>query len=876
MKRILFIIVCFLIINNIIAQIPKNFKYQAVVRDATGQIMVNKVIALRLSIIEDQENGTVVYSETYNQFTTNDYGYFNVNVGSGGIASGNFNNIHWGEHIFYLKVELDINGGSNYVIMGTSQILAVPYALWAQDVVNNNDADADPTNEIQDLRLENNVLTITNNPNATPISLAQYIGVNTDNQTLSIQPLGNTVQLSITGGNTVAITLPSDFVSKASGGTFLGPINATNIQGSGILSLQGNLTLSGNNPVQFNTSGITTLNLPVSGTLATQDWVSQNIASSNTLATGNIWVGVANVATPLIANGIGQILIGNGSGIGSYPISGDASLNSTGTLTLSNTGVPSGYYFKTQVDTKGRVIGGSNPTTLAGFGISDAITSNLSSGNIYVGNSSNIASQVTMSGDASLSNSGVLSLAPTPVVPGTYFSVTVDAKGRVTYGNNPSTLAGFGIMDGLSRNLNNANLYVGNGSNIASQVVIQGDASLANNGYLTLSNSGVTAGTYHSVIVDSKGRITYGSNPTKISEYGITDALSTTLIEGRILIGNSSNLATSVTMSGDGTLATNGAFTLSNSGVGAGTYHSVTVDIKGRVTSGSNPTTLTGYGISDAMNTSHPANVITSLNITNWNSAFGWGDHAGKYRPITYVPAWSEITSNPFSFASLANGQILIYNSVSGKWENSTPTYLSSETDPVFNVSAAKGISATNITNWNSAFGWGDHAGKYRPMTYVPTWSEITSNPFSFASLANGQILIYNSVSGKWENSTPTYLSSETDPVFNVSAAKGISATNITNWNSAFGWGDHAGKYRPITYVPDWTDITNKPTTFSGYGVTNGILTTVQINDVIKLSPSLTQKLNTEGSDGDIYIYDDGSAKHILCKLNGIWKQLDN
>jgi hypothetical protein len=59
------------------------------------------------------------------------------------------------------------------------------------------------------------------------------------------------------------------------------------------------------------------------------------------------------------------------------------------------------------------------------------------------------------------------------------------------------------------------------------------------------------------------------------------------------------------------------------------------------------PSTITGYGISDAISTSHVVNSITSTMITNWNSAYGWGNHAGLYRPISYVPSWSEITSKP-------------------------------------------------------------------------------------------------------------------------------------------------------------------------------------------------------------------------------------
>ena len=98
------------------------------------------------------------------------------------------------------------------------------------------------------------------------------------------------------------------------------------------------------------------------------------------------------------------------------------------------------------------------------------------------------------------------------------------------------------------------------------------------------------------------------------------------------------------------------------------------------------------------LTTSHAANGITATNISNWNSAYGWGSHAGLYRPIGYVPAWGEITSNPFSFTSVSNNQLLKYNSTTSKWENWTPNFLASytETDPLFGAwNKSTGISIT-------------------------------------------------------------------------------------------------------------------------------------------------------------------------------------
>ncbi len=90
------------------------------------------------------------------------------------------------------------------------------------------------------------------------------------------------------------------------------------------------------------------------------------------------------------------------------------------------------------------------------------------------------------------------------------------------------------------------------------------------------------------------------------------------------------------------------------------------------------------------------------------------------------------------------------------------------ESDPVFGLSAAHGITSSNITNWNTAYGWGDHAGLYRPVTWVPTWNDIAGNPFHWSSPANGDLMRYDLSTEHWENFAPEYLTSytETDPIY--------------------------------------------------------------------------------------------------------------
>lgn len=78
-----------------------------------------------------------------------------------------------------------------------------------------------------------------------------------------------------------------------------------------------------------------------------------------------------------------------------------------------------------------------------------------------------------------------------------------------------------------------------------------------------------------------------------------------------------------------------------------------------------------------------------------------------------------------------------------------------SETDPVFGASPAFVISSGNITDWNTAYGWGDHVGMYKPIGYAPSWNEISSNPFLFSTPASDQLIKFNGTN--WINFTPDF-----------------------------------------------------------------------------------------------------------------------
>jgi uncharacterized protein (TIGR02145 family) len=110
---------------------PQKINYQAVAVNASGVTVKNRVISLKLSILDSSSTGSVLYSETH-QPTTDGSGQFNVFLGGGTAVSGTFSNIPWGNtKDKFLKAEADLNGGTSYVLIGVSQVVSVPYALAA-------------------------------------------------------------------------------------------------------------------------------------------------------------------------------------------------------------------------------------------------------------------------------------------------------------------------------------------------------------------------------------------------------------------------------------------------------------------------------------------------------------------------------------------------------------------------------------------------------------------------------------------------------------------------------------------------------------------------------------------------------------------------
>ncbi len=142
MKRIFTLLAAVILTASIFlpkagAQVPQGLSYQAVIRNSIGKLVANTSVGMRISILQGDVNGTLVYEEIYNPNPqTNSNGLLTVEIGVGISVSGAFTAINWAEGPYFLKTETDPTGGTNYTITGVSQLLSVPYALYAKTAEN--------------------------------------------------------------------------------------------------------------------------------------------------------------------------------------------------------------------------------------------------------------------------------------------------------------------------------------------------------------------------------------------------------------------------------------------------------------------------------------------------------------------------------------------------------------------------------------------------------------------------------------------------------------------------------------------------------------------------------------------------------------------
>ncbi|HAF28119.1 MAG TPA: hypothetical protein DCG75_03635 [Bacteroidales bacterium] len=142
-----------------IAQSPGYFNYQAVIRDNAGNLITDQNVSFRISILKGDASGAEVYSERHD-ITSNTYGICNLIIGTGTAQSSDFDLINWGHDKFFIQMELDEQGGSDFTNLGAVQLLSVPYSFYANMANKANEA-VTATNADTARNLANEVLYFT-------------------------------------------------------------------------------------------------------------------------------------------------------------------------------------------------------------------------------------------------------------------------------------------------------------------------------------------------------------------------------------------------------------------------------------------------------------------------------------------------------------------------------------------------------------------------------------------------------------------------------------------------------------------------------------------------------------------------------------------
>jgi hypothetical protein len=133
MEKLITIVLFFLMFNMTFAQAPQKMSYQSIIRDSAGILVTNTTVGMKISILQGSSTGNAVFVETHTP-ATNINGLATFEIGNGNPVSGSFSGINWSSGPYYIKSQTDLTGGTNYTITGTSELLSVPYALYAESV----------------------------------------------------------------------------------------------------------------------------------------------------------------------------------------------------------------------------------------------------------------------------------------------------------------------------------------------------------------------------------------------------------------------------------------------------------------------------------------------------------------------------------------------------------------------------------------------------------------------------------------------------------------------------------------------------------------------------------------------------------------------
>ncbi|MGL6129423.1 beta strand repeat-containing protein [Chryseobacterium artocarpi] len=344
-----------------LSQAPEKMSYQAVIRNGSGQLLGNQAIAIRVSVLQGSPAGAAVYSERLTG-NTNANGLISMEIGTGTIITGTFASIDWSSGSYYLKTETDPAGGTNYTITGTSQLLSVPYAMYAKSAGGSGGSFTIP-------------YTNTTNNASTLFSLIN------DGDGTSLEGINNTATSSITAvRGIVSSASPGGFssgvrgINNGTGGLGIGVWGSQAGSGWGVygttpngLGVYGNATTNGTG-VYANSNTGTGLTATSNNGIPASISIFNNANNNNALNVSSVGNGtIVNVTTT-----------GNGDGVASSTGAGIALRGSTSAQTSagvlgSNNGNGEAVVGLTTSDIAGAVVGRNDG---GGYGVRGFIATN--------------------------------------------------------------------------------------------------------------------------------------------------------------------------------------------------------------------------------------------------------------------------------------------------------------------------------------------------------------------------------------------------------------------------------------------------------------------------------------------------------------------
>ena len=168
-RKLLLALSAVIVALTVFAQMPAQMSYQAVVRNSNNQLLVNKQVGLRVSIVQSSDTNVTVFTEVHNP-TTNANGLLTISIGS----LNSLDAVNWSAGPYMLKTELDPDGGNNYTVKSMTQMLSVPYALFARTAGTVAGNGGNGWNLIGDHAVFNGYVGINNNEKKARLSVAEY------------------------------------------------------------------------------------------------------------------------------------------------------------------------------------------------------------------------------------------------------------------------------------------------------------------------------------------------------------------------------------------------------------------------------------------------------------------------------------------------------------------------------------------------------------------------------------------------------------------------------------------------------------------------------------------------------------------------------